>query len=49
MVRPLVDENKLQHLDRLELDELRPEFVEQAMNFRRRVLNRIKPKLLRGK
>lgn len=49
LVRPLVDEKKLQLLDTLDMDELRPEFVDQVMNLRRKVLGRIKPKLFKGK
>lgn len=49
LVRPLVDENKLQHLDKLEFDELRPEFVDQVIHFRKRILNRMKPKTLKNK
>jgi hypothetical protein len=48
-VRPLVDEKKLQHLDQLDMDQLRPEFVDQVMNFRRRILGRVKPKMFKGK
>jgi hypothetical protein len=31
------------------LEELRPEFVEQVMTLRRKVINRIKPKMMHGK
>lgn len=33
----------------MELDELRADFVEQVMQLRRKVINRIKPKMLNGK
>lgn len=33
----------------MELDQLRPEFFEQVMNFRKRILNKLKPKMLNGK
>lgn len=33
----------------MQLEELRPEFVEQVMQLRRKVINRIKPKLINGK
>ena len=33
----------------MELDELRADFVEQVMTLRRKVINRIKPKMLNGK
>jgi hypothetical protein len=39
----------LRHLDEVELDQLRPEFVDQVMNFRKRILGRIKPKTFKGK
>jgi len=49
MVRPLTKEEELQNLENHKLEELRPEFVEQVMQLRRKVLNRIKPKTLNGK
>ncbi len=49
MIRPLVDEEALQNLAKMELDELRADFVEQVMQLRRKVINRIKPKTLNGK
>jgi hypothetical protein len=45
----MVDEEKLRHLDEIDLDRLRPEFVDQVMNFRKRILGRIKPKTFKGK
>lgn len=33
----------------MELEDLRPEFVEQVMQLRRKVINRIKPKMMNGK
>lgn len=33
----------------MDLDELRADFVEQVMQLRRKVINRIKPKMLNGK
>lgn len=33
----------------MELDELRADFVEQVMQLRRKVINRVKPKMLNGK
>ena len=32
MVRPLVNEDNLQILDQTEIDQLRPEFIEQVLN-----------------
>jgi len=49
MVRPLTKEEDLQNLENLKLEELRPEFVEQVMQLRRKVINRIKPKVLNGR
>lgn len=48
MIRPLTEEDQLQNLEKMELDELRAEFVEQVMQLRRKVLNRVKPKTLNG-
>jgi len=33
----------------MDLDELRAEFIEQVMGLRRKVMNRVKPKMLNGK
>jgi hypothetical protein len=33
----------------MELDDLRADFVEQVMQLRRKVINRVKPKMLNGK
>jgi hypothetical protein len=49
MVRPLTDEDNLQNLEQLAFDKLRPEFVEQVIDLRKKVLNKIKPKTLNGK
>jgi hypothetical protein len=49
MIRPLTNEDNLQCLEEMELGDLRAEFVEQVMQLRRKVLNRIKPKQLNGK
>ena len=38
MVRPLVNEDRLQSLEELEIESLRPEFIEQVMSLRRKVL-----------
>jgi hypothetical protein len=48
MIRPLVDEQKLQNLDKMDYDELRPEFVHQAMSFRKRILSSVKVKSLQN-
>ncbi|KRX05422.1 P-loop containing nucleoside triphosphate hydrolase [Pseudocohnilembus persalinus] len=49
LVRPLVNEDNLQKLDQMELDQLRPEFFEQVMGFRKRILTHCKPKQVNGK
>jgi len=33
----------------MEMDQLRPEFFEQVIKLRRKILNRMKPKMLNGK
>lgn len=48
VVRPLTNEEHLQNLEAMSLKELRPEFVEQMMSLRQKVLNRMKPKTLNG-
>lgn len=49
MIRPLTNEDDLQNLANMELDMLRADFVEQVMQLRRKVINRVKPKVLNGK
>ena len=49
MIRPLTNEEKLQNLINIPMDELRSEFVEQVLNVRRKVLQRVKPKKINGK
>lgn len=49
MIRPLTDEAGLQTLATKPMTELRPEFVEQVYNLRRKVLNRVRPKKINGK
>ena len=48
MIRPLVDEDKLQKLEEMEIGELRTEFVEQVVNLRKKVLNKIPIKKMKG-
>jgi hypothetical protein len=48
LVRPLINEEKLQDLDKMSFDDLRPEFVNQVIGFRKRVISRMKPKTLNG-
>lgn len=49
MIRPLTNEENLQNLTNMELEDLRPDFVEQVLQLRRKVLNRVKAKTLNGK
>ncbi len=49
IVRPLTDEGDLQSLEKMELESLRPEFIEQVMSLRKKVLHRIRPKMLNEK
>ena len=46
MIRPTIMENKLQELDKMDFEELRPEFVEQAMMLRKKITTAIKAKTL---
>ncbi len=48
LVRPLTDEDNLQNLERMELSRLRPEFAEQVLALRKKVLHKVKPKTLKG-
>lgn len=49
MVRPLLKEGDLQNLDKMDMTKLRPEFYEQVMNLRKKILEKMKPKMLNGK
>lgn len=49
MVRPLVDETKLQDLDGIPFEDLRPDFIEQVISFRKRVTQGLKIKTVNGK
>jgi len=44
MVRPVVNEGNLQSLDSINMEDLRPEFVEQVISLRKKVLHSMKPK-----
>jgi hypothetical protein len=48
LVKPLIHEEKLQALDKVPFEELRPEFVEQVISLRKRVVGRLRPKTLKG-
>ena len=49
LVRPLTDESNLQNLEKTEMKDLRPEFVEQVIQLRRKIINKIKPMTMNGK
>lgn len=49
MIRPLTSEDALQNLINIPMDGLRPEFVEQVQVLRRKVLQRVRPKMINGK
>jgi hypothetical protein len=48
-VRPLTNEQELQKLDTMDIDQLRPEFMEQVIDFRRLVHCSIRTKKIKGK
>ena len=48
MVRPLVDEDRLQSLEELEIDQLRAEFIEQVMILRKKVMHKLPVKKVLG-
>ena len=49
MVRPITDETKLQDLQNLSSDKLRPDFVEGIIQLRKKIANKIRPKQLNKK
>lgn len=49
MIRPLVDEANLQNLQNMEMDHMRPDFVDQVMNLRKKIMSKAKVKMLNGK
>ena len=49
MVRPAPNEEDLQRLMDLDLEDLRSEFVEQVMVLRKKIVNKVRPKMLNGK
>jgi len=48
MVRPLVQEDRLQSLEELDIECLRAEFIEQVMSLRKKVLQRMPVKRVLG-
>lgn len=49
MIRPLTDEEDLHVLDQTDIEKLRPEFIEQVLDLRKRVFSGARCKTLRGK
>ena len=49
LVRPIENENLLQQLMTISDSELRPEFLEQASQFRLKVFNKVTPKMINGR
>ena len=49
LVRPLMGEDQLQNLENVPFEKLRPEFMEQVLNLRKKVLSRVKPKFFKTK
>ena len=45
----MANEADLQNLEEIEINSLRPEFVSQMEEFRKKVLSEVKPKTLNGK
>ena len=49
MVRPMMKEKDLQNLDETSADKLRPEFLEQVLSVRKKILGRVKVKTFKNK
>ncbi len=49
LVRPLMGEDQLQSLEKLPFDKLRPEFLDQVLSLRKKVLTKVKPKIFKAK
>ena len=49
MVRPTMKEKDLQNLDKSSADKLRPEFLEQVLTVRKKILGRVKVKTFKNK
>lgn len=48
MVRPIVDEKKIQTLNSIPIEDLRPEFVQQSFALRNKIINGMIPKKING-
>ncbi|KAL4442538.1 hypothetical protein ABPG74_006940 [Tetrahymena malaccensis] len=49
LVRPVESEKDLQNLNSMSNEELRPEFVEQIFQLRKKIFKKVKPKMLCGR
>lgn len=49
LIRPLLDEGDLQNLQGMEIEHLRPDFVEQVLNLRKRIMTRFRMKTIDDK
>lgn len=49
MVRPMLKEKDLQNLDNSSAEKLRPEFLEQVLHLRKKILNRVKVKSFKNR
>lgn len=49
MVRPMLKEKDLQNLDNSSAERLRPEFLEQILHLRKKILNRVKVKSFKNR
>lgn len=48
MVRPMLKEKELQNLENSGPDKLRPEFLEQILSLRKKILTRVKVKTFKN-
>lgn len=48
MVRPMLKEKELQNLENSGPDKLRPEFLEQILSLRKKILNRVRVKTFKN-
>ena len=46
VVRPVVEESQLQSLEKLNIEDLRSEFVEQVFKMRKKIINAMRPKTI---
>ena len=49
LVRPLMGEDQLQTLEKMPFDKLRPEFLDQVLSLRKKVMSKVKPKIFKAK